>query len=565
MTIGADIAPSTTEGGTGVAGLSKAVTVISEGQYNAVGEPATSFSPATITAMVGMKKGEALAISPTVTKAKAALANVSPSDPNYTAAQSALTNLNNLQSNIFNPADQAGFGSIVGQVQGHIETSHSLINTSNFLSNSSYSDFGTGIKDLGSMSDRGFTNILGSLPGAGKAIESTGTMFNGISAKNFGSPVGMVQALQNNKLANATGVNQKLVAAGVDLNDLENPVYKDQIAQVLGGIKDPTAINVTAEQMNINNPFAGLPSYTGSDASLYNTQNVFGSSASAPTATTVPTAGTNTFGAPTTTGFPTTTGYSTQGGSFGSEQIQGQTGTGIQGLKDLSDYTKLANPTDTAGFAGTDALTSKFNDLGAGSIANAGVASKFFGGIKTVDTPKTNAAHPDLKSLMNDNIPDIKSLVGSGSGVNGVPNARDFLHSVAGGPVYDDINTNGVTADNIASLSNAVSQSTSLFSTAGITTGTFSANPTLTGVATFAGKLPQYGKQTAEGSLGNSLRNMANGASKYGEAVKASMAEGQNNKLLQANGMGPLKTNPFEGLPSQDPAEPNAGAKLLGG
>jgi len=564
MAIGADIAPSTTEGGTGVAGLSKAVTVISEGQYNAVGEPATSFSPATITAMVGMKKGEALTISPAVTKAKLALASVSPLDPNYTAAQSALTNLTTLQNNIFSPADQAGFGSIVGQVQGHIETSHGLINTSNFLSNSSYSDFGTGIKDLGSMSERGFTNILGSLPGAGKAIESTGTMFNGISAKNFGSPVGMVQALQNNKLANATGVNQKLVAAGVDLNDLENPVYKDQISNVLAGIKDPTAINVTADQFG-QNPFAGLPSYTGSDASLYNTQNVFGSSASAPTATTVPTAGTNTFGAPTTTGFPTTTGYSTQGGSFGSEQIQGQTGTGIQGLKDLSDYTKTANPSDTAGFAGTDALVGKFNDLGAGSIANAGVASKFFGGIKTVDTPKINAAHPDLKSLMNDNIPDIKSLVGSGSGVNGVPNARDFLHSVAGGPVYDDINTNGVTADNIASLSNSISLSTSLFSTAGITPGTFSANPTLTGVATFAGKLPQYGKQTADGSLGQSLRSMANGASKYGEAVKASMAEGENNKLLQANGIGPIQTNPFQGLPSQDPAEPNAGAKLLGG
>jgi hypothetical protein len=416
------------------------------------------------------------------------------------------------------------------------------------------------------MSDRGFTNVLGSLPGAGKAIESTGTMFNGISAKNFGSPTGLVQSLQKNKLANATGVNQKLVDAGVDLNDLDNPVYKDQISQILGSIKDPTSINVTADQMNITNPFAGLPSYTGSDASLYNTQNVFGSSASAPVATTIPTSGTSAFGAPTTTGFPTTTGSSTASTAFGASQAPdvGNAG-GIQSLKDLSDYTKLANPSDTAGFAGTDALTSKFNDLGAGSIANAGVASKFFGGIKTVDTPKINAAHPDLKSLMNDNIPDIKSLVGSGSGVNGVPNARDFLHSVAGGPVYDNINTNGVTADNIASLANSISLSTSLFSTAGITTGTFSANPTLTGVATFAGKLPQYGKQTADGSLGQSLRSMANGASKYGEAVKASMAEGENNKLLQANGIGPIQTNPFQGLPSQDPAEPNAAAKLLGG
>ena len=166
---------------------------------------------------------------------------------------------------------------------------------------------------------------------------------------------------------------------------------------------------------------------------------------------------------------------------------------------------------------------------------------------------------------MNENIPEIKSLIGSGSGVNGVPNARDFLHSVAGGPIYDDIETNGVTIDNISSLNNAISQSTSLFSTAGIQTGTFALNQTLTGVAAFAAKLPQYGKQAAEGSLGDSLRNMANGASKYGEAVKASMAEGKNNKLLSANGMGPLKTNPFEGLPSQDPAEPNAAAKMMGG
>ena len=568
MTIGADIAPSTTEGGTGVAGLSKAVSVVSEGQYNAVGEPATSLSPATITAMVGMKKGEALTISPTVTKAMTALqdkANSSDYPANVQAA-SALVNLTTLQNKIFSPADHGSFGSIVGQVQGHIETSHKLINTSNFLANSSYSDFGTGIKDIGSMGDRGMTNVFGSLPGTGKAMSSFGTMFNGIDVKRFGTPSGLVESLQNNKLANATGVNQKLADAGVDLNDIHNPVYADKISNVLTNIKDPAAINASADQFGITDPFAGLPTYTGSDASVYKTPDFLtGGSATAPVATTIPTSGTGAFGAPTTTGFPTASGYSTQGGSFGSEQIQGQTGTGIQGLKDLSDYTKTANPADTAGFAGMDSLTSKFKDMGGGKIVDASKAPSFFGSIQKVDTPLTNSAHPTLASLMNDNIPEIKSLVGSGSGVNGVPNARDFLHSVAGGSIYDDINTNGVTADNISSLNNAVSQTTSLFSTAGITTGTFSANPTLTGVATFASKLPQYGKQAAEGSLGDSLRNMANGASKYGEAVKASMAEGKNNNLLSANGMGPLKTNPFEGLPSQDPADPNAAAKMMGG
>ena len=119
MAIGADIAPSTTEGGTGVAGLSKAVSVVTEGQYNAVGEPATSLSPATITAMVGMKKGEALTISSTVTKAMDALAvKAASSDfPANVQANAALASLTTLQSTIFNPADQGGFGAIVGQVQ----------------------------------------------------------------------------------------------------------------------------------------------------------------------------------------------------------------------------------------------------------------------------------------------------------------------------------------------------------------------------------------------------------------------------------------------------------------
>ena len=272
MTIGADIAPSTTEGGTGVAGLSKAVTVISEGQYNAVGEPATSLSPATITAMVGMKKGEALTIAPTVTKAMDALsAKAASSDyPANVAAAAALVNLTTLQNNIFNPSAQGDFGSIVGQIQGHIETSHNLINTSNFLSNSSFSDFGSGISDLGSMSDRGMTNILGSFSGAASAMTSTGTMFSGIDIKNFGSPTGLVQSLQNNKLANITGVNQKLTEAGVNLNDLDNPVYKDQISQVMGSITDPRAINISADQFNITDPFGGLPTYTGTDGSLYN-------------------------------------------------------------------------------------------------------------------------------------------------------------------------------------------------------------------------------------------------------------------------------------------------------
>lgn len=547
----------------------RSMTTVADGQYVAIGMPKSSLTPATLTAMVGMAQGGgvALDLAPKVTQAMTNLQTVASSGtyPANVNAQNALNSLTTVQSKLFNKDDAGGFGIIVGKIQSHISNSNDVLNTTNFLSNSSYSDFGSGITDFSSMGDRGLTNVLGSLPGAGKAMASTGTMFNDIDVKHFGTPNGMVEALTKNKLANATGVNQKLIEAGVDLNDIHNPVYADKISSVLTNIKDPAAINATAEQFEINNPFAGLPSYTGSDSSLYKTPDFLtGSSARPPVATTVPTAGTSTFGAPTTTGFPTVQGTSRQGGSFGSEQIQGQTGTGIQGLKDLSDYTKTANPADTAGFAGMDTLCSKFKDMGAGSVVDASKAPSFFANIQKVPTPLVNAEHPTLNSLMSSHSSTIQNLIGSST----VPTAQDFLGPVAGCSELDAL-AEGVTDDRVAALNSRLATTSTFLTKADITTVTSPATQSLNGVMSFATKLPAYGKEASEGSIGTMLKNMANTSTKYGEAVKASLAEGQNNDLLAANGMGPLKTNPFEGVPAYAGTDSslatNAGAKLLGG
>lgn len=531
----------------------KAMTSVTEGQYNTLGQPAASISPATLTAMVGMAKGEALTIAPSVTSAMAKLqAEISANTALAPAATVALNNLTTQQNNIFNSNDQGGFGQLLGKIHGHINNAKDITNATTFLSNSSYSDFGSGITDLGSMADHGLTNSFGSLKGAGAAMASTGSMFNGVDIKNFGTPTGLVQSLNNNKLGNATGVNALLAKNGVPLNDLDNPVYTDQINQVMGSVKNPEAINTAADQFNITNPFGGLPSYSGSDSSLYNTQNVFGGASSIPAGT----------GA-------TTTGSSSTSTAFGAAAAP-EVGTGgIQSLKDLSDYTKLANPADTAGFTGgASGLANKFSDMGGGKIVDATAASSVLGSIQSVTTPLTNAAAPTLNALMTQNSSTISGLIGSGSGKNGIPNANDFIHSVSGGAVYDDINK-GVTADNIAALNSKISHSTSLFSTAGITTAAAPATQNLTGVMSFATKLPQYGKDLSTGGLGDSLRNMANSSSQYGEAVKASIAEGKNNSILQANGMGPLKTNPFEGVPSytgdDGSLQTGSAAKLLGG
>jgi hypothetical protein len=547
----------------------RSMTTVADGQYVAIGMPKAALTPATLTAMVGMAQGGGAAIdlAPKVTQAMDNLQTVASSStyPANVNAQAALNTLTTVQSKLFNKDDAGGFGTIVGKIQSHIANSNDVLNTTNFLSNSSYSDFGSGITDMSSMGDRGLTNILGNLPGAGKAMASTGTMFNGIDVKHFGTPSGMVEALTKNKLANATGVNQKLIEAGVDLNDIHNPVYADKISSVLTNIKDPAAINTTAEQFEINNPFAGLPSYTGSDSSLYKTPDFLtGGSGTAPTATTVPTAGTSTFGAPTTTGFPTTQGTSRQGGSFGSEQIQGQTGTGIQGLKDLSDYTKTANPADTAGFAGMGELTTKFKDMGGGTIIDAVKAPSFFADIQNVPTPLVNSAHPTLNSLMSSHSSTIQNLIGSST----VPTAQDFLGPVAGCTELDAL-AEGVTDDRVTALNTKLATTSTFLTKADITAVTSSATQSLSGVMGFATKLPTYGKETSEGSIGTMLRNMANTSTKYGEAVKASLAEGKNNDLLGANGMGSLKTNPFEGVPAYAGTDSslatNAGAKIMGG
>ena len=549
----------------------RSMTTVADGQYVAIGMPKAALTPATITAMVGMAQGNGVAID-LATNVKTAMDNLqtvasSSSYPANVNANAALAALTTVQSKLFNKDDAGGFGTIVGKIQSHIANSNDVLNTTNFLSNSSYSDFGSGITDMSSMGDRGLTNILGSLPGAGKAMASTGTMFNGIDVKNFGTPSGMVEALTKNKLANATGVNQKLIEAGVDLNDIHNPVYADKISSVLTNIKDPAAINTTAEQFEINNPFAGLPSYTGSDSSLYKTPDFLtGGSGTAPTATTIPTAGTSTFGAPTTTGFPTASGTSTTGTAFGSVNAPSTTegGTGIQGLKDLSDYTKTANPADTAGFAGMGELTTKFKDMGGGTIIDAVKAPSFFANIQKVPTPLVNSAHPTLNSLMASHSSTIQNLIGSST----VPTAQDFLGPVAGSAELDAL-AEGVTDERVSALNTKLATTSTFLTKADITAVTSSATQSLSGVMSFATKLPTYGKEANEGSIGTMLRNMANTSTKYGEAVKASLAEGKNNDLLGANGMGPLKTNPFEGVPAYAGTDSslatNAGAKIMGG
>ena len=509
---------------------SKSATSIIEGLKATLATPAPSLTPSTFTAMIGINQGSALQLAAPVQATMSQLANIAASNSSANVqAAAALSSLTSFQSGLgfSGTPNHAAFGDFLNQAQGHIKNATDLRTSTDFMANINYSDFGAGITDMGSSADRGMVNQLGSLSGAGAAMLSTGSIFNGISVKSFGTPSGLVEALNNNKLGNASGVNDLLAKNGVPLDDLNNPVYTDQINQVMGSVTNPAIINTAATQFGITNPYGGLPSYNGSDSSL-NTQNAFSGAAASATVTGV-----------------TTVGSSTASTAFGATAAPVVGTGGIQSLKDLSDPSKLANPADTAGFSGVSALTTHLSDLGAGSVKDASQAPDLFGQIQSVTTPLHSAAFPSLSGLISDHQSIIDNMTGTGSGPKGLPNMTDFTQHLAGGPsITSFLQTVGSNASAaISALTASIATATSLFIKAGADF-TAPVKNTLGSSMNFAQNLQKFGADNSGSGIGDILHNMANTSTPYGEAIKASLAEGKNSRLLSDNGVSPLTTAP---------------------
>lgn len=535
------------------------MTTVADGQYVAIGRPKGGLTPSSITAMVGFQRGngEAIDLAPKVQTAMTVLSDVAASSdfPANVNAQTALTNLTTVQAKVFNKNDCGGFGSIVSQAQAHCDNSKDLISTTNHLKGQTYPDFGSGIVDSGSMADRGINNSFGSYSSAGSALGSGGTMWNGIDVKDIGTSGGIAQSLQNNKLGNATGLNQKLTEAGVDIRDLTDPAYQDKISSTLSSITDPGAINTSAEQFEQANPFAGLPAYTGTDSSIYDSPGFL----TGKTTTTTSTTGSS------------STGTSTGATAFGSTAAPEVTTGGIKSLKDLGDYTKTADPATTAGL-NTDlaGIGQKLNDLGGGEMIDNQQSSAFFDRIQKIDTPVTTAAHPTLESLMSDpaTTTAIESLTGIPGGSTAIPTMRDILGPVAGNPAIDDL-ADGWSEDKVTALNQSTSKADTFIGAASLQASTGTPTQTLGGTMGFATNLHKYGQDNSADGVGSILKNMANTQTKYGESVVASLVEGENNDLFAQNGIGPLQTNPFEGTRTYTGTDgslyTNPQVKMMGG
>ena len=243
-----------------VTAKSSAVTI--EGMKTSLATAAGGITPATLTAMVGLSQGGALQVAPvigatlaTMTSQISALitANTAPS---LALAATLTTAQNNLtwQKNALFAAGPSGFGSIMNQAVGHINDAVEIKTTSNFIANTAYEDYGSGITSMSSMSTQGLDSVVGSLSSAATAIAAAGPCFDMSNMSTFGSGAGFFDKLSSVKLGNASGLSGALKAAGLDMNNLSDPENAPMVNNVLASIKDPAVIATVTDQLGITPP-----------------------------------------------------------------------------------------------------------------------------------------------------------------------------------------------------------------------------------------------------------------------------------------------------------------------
>lgn len=224
-----------------------------------------SLTPSVLTAMVGIANNQALQEAADVTSAKALLqTHVSMLSPNVAgyipgvsgpgnAAASALTSLSSLQSDLGLGAspNHSRFGIILAQAKGHIDDSIEIKKATNFISNSSFDDFGTGVTDIQSMSTQGMNNVFGDLNATANVLDKVGPCFDLSNPSELGTSAGFVNKLNLSKLGNYSGVNEALVANNVDLTDITDSVYSDTVTNTLTNITDPAIIKTVTSELEV--------------------------------------------------------------------------------------------------------------------------------------------------------------------------------------------------------------------------------------------------------------------------------------------------------------------------
>ncbi len=247
---------------------SKAGSVVAENLKLSLATPAGSITPSTLTAMAGIAQGAALDLAPTVKNAMIAMdnkisaliaANTIPSLELADRITSAKANLTSLQSSlgvtgIPGSSNLGNFGAVISQAQGHIQDATEIKSVEKFLANSNFSDFGSGITNMSSLTTGGLDGQFGSLTAAANAMAAAGPCFDMSNPGSIGTGAGLIDKLKSAKLGNFSGLNQALAANGVDLDNIDDPVYSESITKTLSSINDPKILKDVTTQLGISPP-----------------------------------------------------------------------------------------------------------------------------------------------------------------------------------------------------------------------------------------------------------------------------------------------------------------------
>ena len=492
-----------------------------ENKFSTLARDSASITPTTLTAMDGINQDLALRQKPVcsalITKLKSAQSS-NISLPNYHADAANLIALGNTMETQSDKqlVSNTQFGAMFSQATNHVESTQQLRLKTDFIANTSFPDYGSGITSMSDTLDQGMTSSFGDLNASAKAMSATKGVFDPSDMKTFGTYEGLYKSMNKNKLANFSGLNENIDKYNIDTSKLNDPAYQDQANAAFSSIKDPATLQTMADQFDLPtntvtaqpphqfNPFEGMQGYTGSDASVNQTPGFLSPGIEVPASSsgTLPTIGT-----------------SQQGGSFGSGQIQGQTGTGLEGLNQ-----SLSEDADLSGLAGDQAQLNNF--LGSNSetlpISGSGVggiesAADFLSMNKVVGSQGVELTgmkdglqysdmgqklsgmgasfeDPDTAARMFESMGlpepsemelydgptspavsmgglDINAMTGQGTGLAGLPTTRDFFPACAGTPEIESLNA-ALDADfasvDISSVNSQISNAQSLMDKAGI-------------------------------------------------------------------------------------------------
>lgn len=511
---------------------------------------AASITPTTLTAMDGINQDLALRRHPHVTTviewftgAQSSNSSVDYYHPNSTITSA----MNGTGANISTQSNKqlvsnTQFGAVFAQATNHVEASHQLRLKTDFIANTSFPDYGSGITSMRDTLDQGMTSSFGDLNAAAKAMSATKGVYDTEDMKNYGTYEGLYKSMTKNKLANFSGLNANLDKFNIDTTKLNDPAYKEQVDAAFGSINDPKVLQtmsnqwdlptstVTAHPQEQFNPFAGMQGYTGEDASVNQTPGFLSPSTTVPsgsgglpplTESAIPGStpgGSTAFGSAGVPGAPSTS-TTTGPTAFGSgvAPVLGEGQGGIESAKDFLAMNNVTLGTDLTGL-GEDLQYSdmgkKLSSMGA-SFEDPDTAARMFESMGLPPPDEMELYDGPTSPGVSMGGLQINTMTGQGTGLAGLPNTRDFFPACSGTSefttVYNKIdagNFEDVTADEVQTIQDLYDNAQTLMTKAGVDLDNPPAK-NLGHTMTFGTNLHRYGAD----DLNNPANTTAFGAS----------------------------------------------------